>query len=375
MDDTRMRGKFAETLLGRPCVEVHVAGRATGDGVDHQLLEAFPRICHHDIFWGSRLGFNRLLAQRRYWRLLQVLRPGVVIVHAPELLPLTLLWQWLGKGRKFIYDIQENYALNVSTQRVYRGFVRRGLAAGLRWVESVAASRAAAIILAEASYAEELPFLRALPPHRVLVLENKYQPVPGQVLPSCPIKIPPPGTPLRLLYSGTISELNGIDDAFALANKLQQAWPGGVHFTVIGFCQQPVLLRRLQQKVAAAAGWATLIGGENPVPHSRIVAEIENSHLGLLPYRPHTSTERCRPTKLFEYLAHGLPVITSPNPRWQLVLQQHGAGLQLDFESSVDAPALVAALQRTDFYPKGVANDVLWKEEGKKLWLLLDSLV
>ena len=83
MDDTRMRGKFAETLLGRPCVEVHVAGRATGDGVDHQLLEAFPRICHHDIFWGSRLGFNRLLAQRRYWRLLQVLRPGVVIVHAP----------------------------------------------------------------------------------------------------------------------------------------------------------------------------------------------------------------------------------------------------------------------------------------------------
>ena len=87
-----------------------------------------------------------------------------MIVHAPELLPLTLLWQWLGKGRQFIYDIQENYALNVSTQRVYRGLVRRGLAAGLRWVQGLAASRAAAVILAEASYADELPFLTALPP-------------------------------------------------------------------------------------------------------------------------------------------------------------------------------------------------------------------
>ncbi|QKG52142.1 hypothetical protein [Hymenobacter sp. BRD67] len=41
----------------------------------------------------------------------------MVIVHAPELLPLTLLWQALRRGRQFAYDIRENYALNVGTQR------------------------------------------------------------------------------------------------------------------------------------------------------------------------------------------------------------------------------------------------------------------
>ena len=106
----------------------------------------------------------------------------MVIVHAPELLPLTLLWQALGRGRKFLYDIRENYALNVSTQRVYQGLTRRGLAAGLRWVEARAARRAAGVILAEASYAAELPFLSELPAGRVVVLENKYQPLPGEVL-------------------------------------------------------------------------------------------------------------------------------------------------------------------------------------------------
>ncbi|OGX87011.1 hypothetical protein BEN48_00620 [Hymenobacter glacialis] len=370
-----MRGKFAETLLRRPQVQVHVAGRATADDLDYRLVEAFPRICHHDIFRGSRLSFNRLLAQGRYWRLLRVLQPAVVIVHAPELLPLTLLWQWLGKGRRFVYDIQENYALNVSTQRVYRGLVRRGVAAALRWVQGLAASRAAAIILAEASYADELPFLRMLPPHRVLVLENKYQPLPGQVLPQQPVKLPPPGEPLRLLYSGTISELNGIWEALAFARLLHQAWPGGVHLTIIGFCQQPQLLRQLQEQAAEHAEWLTLIGGQELVPHAQVVAAIERSHLGLLPYRPHTSTARCRPTKLFEYLAHGLPVVTSPNALWQLVLQQHGAGLQLDFSQPFDAPELVNVLRGTNFYPQGVPIDVLWTEEGKKLWRLLDSLV
>ena len=134
-------------------------------------------------------------------------------------------------------------------------------------------------------------------------------------------------------------------------------------------------MQELQRLAAENAEWVTLIGGRELVPHAQVVAEIERSHLGLLPYRPHPSTARCRPTKLFEYLAHGLPVITSPNTLWQAVLQQHGAGLQLDFSQSFDAAALVDELRATHFYPKGVAIDVLWAEEGKKLWLLLDSLV
>lgn len=364
-----MRGKFAETLAARPGTRVHVAGRAVPAGPG-----AAAGISLHPLFHGTRRSLDRLAAQGRYWRLLRRLRPQVVIVHAPELLPLTLLWQLLGRGRQFLYDIRENYALNVSTQHVYRGLTRRVLAASLRWVEELAARRAAGLLLAEASYADELPYLAAQPRGRVLVLENKYQPAADERPPAERRPMPHPTEPLRVLYSGTISVLNGVWEAVAFAERLRAAWPGGVHLAVVGYCQQPALLRQLQAAAARSPEWLSLVGGAEPVAHAHIVAEMGRSHLGLLPYRPHPSTERCRPTKLFEYLAQGLVIIASPNPLWSPLLARHGAGLQLDFAAPLDAPALVAALLARTFYPAGPPAEASWAEEGKKLWHLLDSL-
>ena len=397
VDDTRMRGKLAETLLERAAVQVHVAGRRTmGDtvsgvaaGFDTAPAAATSRLLLHPIFAGSRLSLGRLAAQGRYWQLLRRLRPDLVVVCAPELLPLTLLWQTLGRGRKFIYDIRENYALNVTTQAVYGGWQRRLLAAGLRWVEGLAARRASAVLLAEKSYANELPFLTKLAPERVLVLENKYQPAPTVILPRPARPLPAPHEPLRLLFSGTISALNGIYESLALAKHLHQNRPGGALLTVIGCCQQPALLAELQAQAAANPAWLRLLGGATPVPHGQIVAEIGAAHFGLLPYQKHVSTWRCRPTKLFEYLVHGLPVLLPDNPLWAALTAPLHAGLIVDFDHAekaaqtvlavlAEAPAsnpAFAAVSNAAFYPDGPATDaVLWAAEGKKLGALLDTL-
>ncbi|RZK46415.1 MAG: hypothetical protein EOO59_19320, partial [Hymenobacter sp.] len=180
LDDTRMYGKFGRTLAaGLPAPgRVWVAGRQAPLPANAPHNTQFTSLLH-----GSRLSLQRLWAQVRYWRLLRRAQPAVVLVHAPELLPLTLLWQQFGRGRQFIYDIRENYALNIRSQGVYPAFVRGRLASGLRWVEARAAQRATAVVLAEASYAAELPFLARLPTSRVLLLENKYQPQAGETLP------------------------------------------------------------------------------------------------------------------------------------------------------------------------------------------------
>ena len=387
IDDTRMLGKFARTLLERPGTRVHIAGHGPLSRSAGKNGEA-ARVQQHGIFAGSRLSLGRLAAQWRYGRLLHELKPDLVVVHAPELLPLTLLWQALGGNRKFIYDIRENYALNVSTQQVYQGLVRRGLAAGLRWVEGLAARRAAGIILAEESYADELPFLRKASPVRVVILENKYQPAPGELLPTQPRPLPSPSEPLRLLYSGTISELNGVLAALSLAWELNKLWPGGVALTIIGFCQQPALMGRLHVLFERLSStWPielALIGGAEPVPHAAIVAEISRSHLGLALYQPHPSTARCRPTKLFEYLAHGLPVLVPANPLWQELVQAHDAGLMVDRGTSDYSAAaeklrqeLLQRIHRPGpaFYTNGIPTTVLWASEGKKLWHLLDSAI
>ncbi len=373
LDDTRLHGKLARTVAATlPTACMWVAGRQAAPPAAPSSFRFVS------LLRGSRLSLRRLLAQVRYWQLLRRAQPALVVVAAPELLPLTLLWQRLGRGRQFIYDIQENYALNIRSQGVYPAAVRGLLASLLRRVEAAAARRAAALLLAEASYIDELPFLSALPTGRVLLLENKYQPQPGEVLPRAARPLPAPTAPLRLLFSGTISELNGVREAIALARQLRTtaAWPGGVQLTVIGFCQQPALLSDLQRVAAAESDWLTLIGGAALVPHAAIVAEIRRSHLGLLPYRPHPSTARCRPTKLFEYLAHGLPVLVPANPLWAGLVRQHSAGLVVDFEQPTAAAAqMAAALPTADFYPSGPPTEaVLWAGEGKKLGHLVQSL-
>lgn len=368
-----MYGKFARTIAGL----LPAPGRVWVAGRQAPTPTAPPRVEFASLLQGTRLSLGRLLVQARYWRLLRQVRPSLVLVHAPELLPLTLLWQQLGPGRQFIYDVQENYALNIRSQGVYPAVVRGLLARGLRWVEAQAARRAAAVVLAEASYASELPFLEQLPADRVLVLENKYQPQPGEALPLAARPLPAPTEPLRLLFSGTISALNGVHEAIELARQLRLAWPGGVGLTIIGFCQQPALVADLQRLASEEADWLTLIGGAALVPHARLVAEIGRNHLGLLPYRPHSSTERCRPTKLFEYLAHGLPVLVPPNPLWAGLVQAHQAGLVVDFAQPAAAAAQVAgALRSSIFYPAGPpTDDVLWASEGKKLRHLLESIL
>ncbi len=381
VDDTRMRGKLAAALLARGGMRVHVAGRGAAGGPNPAQAAAAtapPEPILHPIFVGARPGWQRLAAQGRYWQLLRRLRPDLIIVGAPELLPLTLLWRALGRGRNFIYDIRENYALNVTTQAVYGGWQRYALAAGLRWVEGIAARRASAVLLAEKSYAHELPFLTSMAPERVLVLENKYQPAPGEILPRTARPLPTPHQPLRLLFSGTISELNGVREALALAKLLHQNRPGGAVLTVVGYCQQPPLLAWLQAQAAAHPAWLRLVGGALPVPHRQIVAEIGAAHLGLLPYRPHVSTWRCRPTKLFEYLAQGLPVVLPDNLLWTALSAPLNAGLVVDFGSPETAASnvLAALAAAPDFYPAGPPTDaVAWAPEGKKLGALLDSLV
>ncbi len=370
-----MYGKLARTLaeLLPTSAQVWVAGRQAPTPTAPSHFRFFS------LLHGSRLSLGRLLAQGRYWRLLRRVRPALVVVTAPELLPLTLLWQRLGQGRQFIYDIQENYAGNIRSQGVYPAGLRGLLAGLLRRVETAAAQRAAALLLAEASYADELPFLAGISTDRVLTLENKYQPQPGEVLLRTARPLPPLTEPLQLLFSGTISELNGVREAIRLARQLRaiSAWPGGVQLTIIGFCQQPELLAELQQLAATEADWLTLIGGAELVPHARLVAEIGRSHLGLLPYRPHPSTERCRPTKLFEYLAHGLPVLVPPNPLWAGLTLTYQAGLVVDFSQPAAAAAQVAfALPTAAFYPAGPpTEEILWAGEGKKLGHLLESLL
>ena len=77
----------------------------------------------------------------------------------------------------------------------------------------------------------------------------------------------------------------------------------------------------------------TLIGGEQLVPHSQIIEKIEISDFGLVAYHKNKSTEDCFPTKIYEYMAHQLPMVVTENPYWVKFCTKYNACISIDYKN------------------------------------------
>lgn len=352
MNDTRMYEKLGVSLSKLPGVQVHICGfeapAPTG---------ALPAVFFHPIFSFSRLSLGRAKAQGNYYQLLRELQPDLIIACTHELLPASYLYCHQ-HNCKLVYDVQENYALNIKAQDNYPPLFKHAMAFILRSMESTIANQIDHFLVAERSYVEELSFLG----NKFTVIENKYKPTGGYTPPVTPVQLQ--HAPLRLLYSGTIGRVYGIFEAVALAAQLHQQ-DSRTTLTIIGYCADKAtyqqLLRELQHK-----HFITLIGGDKLVPHQQIIKAIEESNVGLLPYQPNQSTFRCIPTKLYEYAAHALPMIVQHNQLWKAFLQQHDAGLSIDYMHP-DPVQLLQKIRTLQFYKPGVPSGVFWESEEIKL--------
>ncbi|MFB9862158.1 glycosyltransferase [Rufibacter immobilis] len=354
VSDTRLYEKIGQSLAKLPDTEVHVAG----------YIAPIPPaaentgITFHPVFHFKRLSLGRILAQGRFWKLLNQVRPHLLIIGTHELLPLSALYCRL-HACKLVYDVQENYYLNLTTQQVYPGLIAKIAGNLVRFMEKMLAPAIAHFFLAEQAYARELPFLG----QRYTVLQNKY--LPAVTNPAAKRSLPVALTqhrPLRLLYSGTISRLYGVWEAIEFTSRLRN-WVPDVQLTIIGYCAEAAYLTELRAQIKDLS-FVTLLGGDALVPHHEILAQEQRHHLGLLPYRPHPSTFTCLPTKLFEYLANGLVVVTEENPLWEEILRQTNGGLTHAFAQELTAEKVEQLLRRT-YYQKGIPADVFWKEEAQ----------
>jgi glycosyltransferase involved in cell wall biosynthesis len=122
---------------------------------------------------------------------------------------------------------------------------------------------------------------------------------------SWPIYKPGLGRPFIVMYHGSLVERNGVDLAVAAIAKLRESMPH-VQLHIYGkttpFLEQVMQTVRengLEQNVLAL-GRRSLEG---------IVEAIRNCDLGVIPNQRNTFTDINTPTRIFEYLALGKPVV------------------------------------------------------------------
>lgn len=240
----------------------------------------------------------------------------------------------------------------------------------LTWIESFSIARADAAITTSEAFRRTL-IERGIDAGKIhLVLNSPDEKIfPGRCDPR------PPDDSFRLIYHGTLVHRSGLDVALRALALLKDEIPGATLDAIgdgDGAGEFATLARNL--------GLEGRVHFHGHRPLAEIPEHIRDADLGLVPNRRNVFTERNLPTRIFEYLRMGRPVIASRLPG---VLDYFTAEDLLYFEPD-DEKDLARAIRDVHDDPEKshrimergirVYEGHRWKEESRRYLDLLQLL-
>lgn len=306
---------------------------------------------------------QRIKIQPEAYRKVIALAPKLVHFHDPELIPLAWMIQ-KRTGAKIIYDMHEDY------KKQYLGWdgklIRFMENWCFRWVDHV--------VLADANRQHIAP---ANTPQTLV--SNYAKAIPFN-FPRSPRAITPPVT---LLYTGYIAQERGLQMLLDLAKYIQEKrkdW----QLVLAGVCLKKEERDRANTFIQAEGldevvlryGWETFLKTEAMQPL------YAKANFGLC-FRDDTPNHAdTLPTKFFEYLQYGLPILITNHPRWQAFIDTHQVGVTTPYQ---DAQTAFEAIERLVENPSEYARlsqnalaaspQFTWEAEEKKLLALYEALL
>lgn len=256
--------------------------------------------------------------QLRAWRALDRVSPDLVHVHDPELIPLVLAWKML-RGRAAVYDAHENLVGQIegkeylpdAVKPVARLLAKTLIGAADHCFDGIVAST---------------PTVLGFYHNRNRAVGRNY-----------PLLADYPATPDlqkvegQAVYVGMLSAGRQVDRKFEMIARTP-----GSHLTVAGLPDPEVKHFFDDLTADQHVDWLGRVpGGEVP----RILAE---SRVGIAFFLPLKNYQEALPTKLFEYMAAGIPFISTDLPFLVDLFKDRDCGVFVD--TAADASAAAEAL-------------------------------
>ena len=296
----------------------------------------------------GRHRFSAILRARRLLRA-EARNFDVVLMHDPELL---LAAVGLREGR-FVWDVHEDTVATLRLKSWLPKPLRPPVAAFARLFERFA-ERRMHLLLAEESYRER--FRRAHPV------------VPNSVVP--PERVPTEAD-RRVVYVGKVSAARGASEMVELGRRLAPE----IEVHVYGSAE-PDCIELLRSGHAEGA-----IVWHGFVPNDEALSRLEGALAGLSLLHDEPNYAHSVPTKMLEYLAHGVPVVTTPNPVSVSIVEQGDCGIVVPFEEVEAAEKAVRALdadraERDRLASNGralVLERFDWREDAKRFVAALEG--
>ena len=379
MDDVRTFQKIGQTLLQIPQIQLVFFGNQPAHHTPNFAEKKYRiRLETYKVRPG-RL-WDRLGSIFKYCKILLQERPHLILVSSPDLLLVTSIFK-IFYGFEYLYDVQENYWVNIINSKTYTPFQRKIVHRCWRLFEHAPQAMVDGYVLAESCYAQELSFLKHPPilnatfapsiasdkqeQKPVIVAQNKYAgPLHNRVTPIAGSDVWQ-GTP-TLCITGTIGPRYGIVEAIKFSITLNKYKP---HLLKILGYSASTKYSRIVKKLAFSHDHVMLNSLDTYVAYPEIEEAIAEADMMLMPYQLGVGLDHRMPTKLFTYMAKAKPILMSPNPLWMEFARPFQAALPFDFHQrqNQDIPQLVENISSHLFYTKPPDETLLWGSEEQGL--------
>lgn len=355
LKDTRAWEKLGVSLSETNTYDLNIIGFLSKISETISGIHTFPSMVGNSTKW------KRLFSQVRFAKILISVKPKILIVCTYEYLILAKILKRFF-NYKLVYDVQENYNLNLQLNPELSGF-QVSLA---KKIIQLSESKKGIdfYFLAEECYKNEMPEKRPF-----LILENKFA---GEIIPRKPFNYKEK-TSFHFLISGTISPTFGTLDGIRFFNTILSEFPDS-KLEIMGHVPLKSFEERLK-KEAKSNPKIHLKISPNPVDHALILGAIKQADFCLLPYQNHQAFRDKMPTKLFECMALGTPVLCSENEKWESFLKKYQGGGSMNFDSLEDSKSQFFDLLNTDFFTKIPDKEILRSSQEKEYLSTISALI
>jgi glycosyltransferase involved in cell wall biosynthesis len=258
---------------------------------------------------------RRFYRPLNWWRILRTAlreKADVYHFHDPELLPVGILLK-LTTRACVVYDVHENYPWQIGAREWLPRPLRGITSWGIRLLEGVAATLINGVVAATEHIAVRFPIAKtrvvknypllamiALSPEDQRTYEGNY----------------------TLIYTGGLTDYRGI---YQIVQALAYVKTPQARLTLLGRNTHPNTAKAVREMPGFER-----VDDHGHVSHETVFRYLNSAAVGLVCNQPQYDYDLAQPTKLFEYMCAGLPVIASNFDLWKDIVEGNECGVTVN---------------------------------------------